>query len=101
MPTKKAPKKTTSKKTTLKNLGFEFYAPQATAVTVAGTFNDWDSNGLQLKSTKDGHWSGRVSVEPGRYEYRFLIDGNWENDQKGVELVPNEYGSLNCTQVVG
>jgi hypothetical protein len=39
-------------------------------------------------------------VMPGRYEYRFLRDGNWENDRSCSGCVPNDFGSLNCVRIV-
>ena len=34
-----------------------------------------------------------------RYEYRFLVDGQWQN-APDAEVVPNPYGGQNCVQVI-
>ncbi len=76
---------------------FEFYAPSAKHVGLAGTFNGWDAVKNPLKKSNAGNWSIGLFLEPGRYEYRFLVDGNWENDQRPtVACVPNAFGTWNC-----
>lgn len=50
------------------------------SVSVAGDFNDWDAEPMKLDSL-DGVWRYRVTLEPGRYLYRFVVrdaDGEWE-----------------------
>jgi len=47
-----------------------------------------------------GVWKTTVTLAPGRYAYRFLIDGEWVNDPNCDEEVPNDYGSHNCIKVV-
>ena len=78
-----------------KSIDFKFHAPQASNVTVAGTFNNWSQDSLRLKKGKDGNWTGQLKLKPGRYEYRFLVDNRWENDPS-LPSVPNDFGSANC-----
>jgi len=47
-----------------------------------------------MKKDKKGIWKTILSSKPGRYEYRFLKDGNWENDPACSNCVPNEFGSF-------
>jgi len=97
-------KRTLSKKTGPQNNGreieFSFYAPLATQVCVGGSFNGWHPHSFPLKKSSSGQWKGTIRLEPGRYEYRYLVDANWENDQKSCELAQNEYGSTNCILMV-
>ena len=79
-----------------KDVTFEFYAPSATEVSLAGTFNGWDATKNLLKKNNAGKWRLTLLLPPGRYEYRFLVDGNWENDQRPVACVPNAFGTWNC-----
>ena len=83
-----------------KKVNFEYYAPLARAVHLAGTFNDWDPADCALRKEADGKWRANLSLAPGRYEYRYLVDGAWENDQRPVECVPNAFGSWNCVVTV-
>lgn len=79
---------------------FEFPASEAQEVYLAGDFNDWDSSANAMKKDKKGLWKTTLSLKPGRYEYRFLVDGNWENDPSCAGCVPNEFGSQNCVRIV-
>lgn len=90
---KKRPEPT---KIVTKEITFEFYAPLSQQVAVAGTFNGWNPMDGKLKRTENGLWKGTFNIAPGRYEYRFWVDGHWENDQKAVEKVRNAFGSENC-----
>lgn len=75
---------------------FEFFAPESKKVQLAGTFNDWKAEETPLKKDRNGVWKTSLNLPSGRYEYRFLVDGDWQNDQKPKECIPNEYGSWNC-----
>jgi 1,4-alpha-glucan branching enzyme len=88
------------KKAPAKIVRFEFSAPEAREVFVAGEFNNWDGRANPLKKEKNGMWKLTLPLMPGRYEYRFLTDGNWENDPSCSGCVPNEFGSLNCVRIV-
>jgi len=83
-----------------KKVSFEFLAPEAQEVYLAGGFNNWDINANPMKKDKKGLWKATLSLKPGRYEYRFLVDGNWENDPSCCDCVPNEFGSENCVRTV-
>lgn len=79
---------------------FEFHAPEAKEVSLAGTFNDWNTRSTPMKKDRKGIWKATLSLAPGRYEYRLLVDGNWENDPSCPECVVNEFGDQNCVRVV-
>ena len=83
-----------------KKVRFEFYAPEAKEVSVAGNFNQWNSKANLMKKDKKGIWKTTLSVEPGRYEYRFIADGNWKNDPSCSCCVANEFGGENCVRIV-
>jgi len=79
-----------------KTIGFKFYAPQAKKVYVGGDFNGWKPEKTPLKKDKTGNWSTEVQLKSGRYQYRYLVDGVWQNAQEPVECIPNAFGSWNC-----
>jgi 1,4-alpha-glucan branching enzyme len=87
-------------KSKAKKVQFEFPAPEAQKVYLAGDFNNWDPSANPMKKDKKGIWKTALSLKPGRYEYRFLVDGNWENDPSCRGCVPNEFGSQNCVRIV-
>ena len=73
------------------------YAPNGGAkrVYLVGDFNGWDPTHKRMVKTRDGTYRGKVALEPGRYEYKFLVDGCWENDPEADSQAMNPYGSLN------
>ena len=79
-----------------KDVSFEFYAPQAEEVQLAGDFNSWNASKCFLKKGPDGKWRATLKLKPGAYEYRYQVDGNWANDQRPVKCVPNAFGTWNC-----
>ncbi|MFB3887178.1 MAG: isoamylase early set domain-containing protein [Thermodesulfobacteriota bacterium] len=83
-----------------KGASFQFLAPDANEVFIAGGFNHWDKRASPLGKDKDGIWRISLPLMPGRYEYRFVADGTWENDPSCSDCVPNEFGSLNCVRIV-
>lgn len=67
-----------------------------TAGCVCGDFNEWSADAHQLKRRKDGSLRVTISLPPGRYEYRYLLDdGRWENDRDCDAFAPNPFGSDN------
>jgi len=87
-------------KTTTRKAQFEFLAPGAREVYLVGSFNNWDASANPMKKDKNGKWTTTLSLKPGRYEYRFFVDGNWESDPSCSNCVPNEFGSQNCVRIV-
>ena len=86
--------------TSARKVLFEFKTPDAGEICLVGEFNNWDTGAHPMKKDKDGTWKTVLPLEPGKYEYRFFIDGRWENDPKCSFCVPNEFGSQNCIKVV-
>ena len=67
----------------------------ATRVSLGGDFNGWASDTTPLKRDGSGHWEATVELAPGRYEYKFMVDGEWVPDPLAREQVWNQYGTLN------
>lgn len=76
---------------------FEIPAELGSAgVSICGDFNNWSTDAHRLKRRKDGSLSVTISLPPGRYEYRYLLeDGRWENDWSCDGYAPNPFGSDN------
>lgn len=79
---------------------FNFSAPQALSVFLSGDFNQWNTSSHPLEKGKDGEWKTSVNLNPGTYQYRFLVDGEWQNDPGNSEHVANPFGTLNCLKTV-
>ncbi len=48
-------------------------------VFLAGTFNNWDGNSLAMQKNASG-WSLPITLAPGNYQYKFVVDGRWMRD---------------------
>ena len=79
---------------------FSYAAPTAQTVLLAGDFTGWDQAPVSLKKSKDGVWKKTISLAPGRYEYRLLVDGEWRDDPQCPNRQPNQFGGENCVCVV-
>ncbi len=71
------------------------------AVHVAGTFNNWQPQNGKMSRQKDGTYRKRLSLEPGRHLYRFVVDGHWIEDAEAEEQVINQYGGHDSVVTVG
>lgn len=70
--------------------------PGGEQVAIAGSFNDWHPNVTPMIRLSDGKWTKELLLAPGRYEYRFVVDGEWVDDPAAAELIPNPFGSANA-----
>jgi 1,4-alpha-glucan branching enzyme len=74
---------------------FSMDAPTAKRVLLAGDFTRWLSNPIPLRKHPGGIWENVVSLVPGTYHYRFLVDDEWRDDPKCTVRVQNPFGTLN------
>jgi hypothetical protein len=74
---------------------FRLAAPRARSVRLAADFTEWEKYALSLQQAGDGEWEVRVSLSPGQYGYRFLVDGQWQDDPRCQRQEPNPFGTAN------
>jgi 1,4-alpha-glucan branching enzyme len=75
---------------------FTLDRPDAQIVYLCGDFNEWSPRSLRMfRRGASGPWERRVPLEPGRYQYKFIVDGEWIHDPAARENTPNLHGSLN------
>jgi len=58
---------------------FKYYNPDAEKVYLAGEFNNWKPDDL-LMNNNNGEWEIALNLPPGKYQYKFVVDGNWTTD---------------------
>jgi len=79
-----------------KRVTFTIKAEPTSTVYLAGTFNHWDHRKKKLKPDPEAAiHSGTLMLEPGNYEYKFVVDGVWMIDPENDDFIRNAYGSLN------
>lgn len=81
---------------TVSEVAFHLDAPNAAQVFVAGCFNDWNPSITPLRQNSGGSWSARVSLPPGVYQYRFIVDGEWHDDPTAPNYAENPFGTKNA-----
>jgi chromosome partitioning protein len=74
--------------------------PDAKSVALAGTFNAWNPERTPLHNEGHGHWRVFLPLNPGRYEYRYIVDGQWQTDPQATESTVNPFGGQNSVIVV-
>ena len=81
---------------------FERRAPAARAVFLVGTFNGWDPKATPMIKDAEGNWDVAVALPPGRYEFKFVVDGvlccepGCDEPHHGCQkCVPNSSGTMN------
>ncbi len=95
---KNAVKKTPTAKTP--STEFTLFAPEANEIYVVGDFTGWDVGKYRMRKFKTGLWKKKLPLKPGRYEYRFVIDGEWHTDPENISRQPNPFGSENSVLIV-
>jgi len=74
---------------------FATFAPGAQQVHVAGDFNNWSPEATPMtQNGREGGFLATLPLPPGRYRYRYIIDGRWVNDPNNQYVESNPYGEL-------
>jgi len=77
-------------------------AGPAREVRVAGDFNGWEPDrDVVTRRAPDGTWEKVVHLDPGSYEYRLVVDGEWQPDPANQARVPNDLGGDNSALHIG
>ncbi len=68
----------------------------ADQIFVTGEFNRWDEHALPMKQARDGVWRANVDLQEGSdYQFRYVIDGQWQTDHHADGFSGNQHGSQN------
>ena len=70
---------------------FSLEAPEAHRVQLAGDFNSWVPEGNEMEFS-NGVWQKMLVLAPGRYRYRYVVDGHWQNDPLNTSVEPSPFG---------
>jgi len=75
---------------------FVMLYPRAGSVQLAGDFNNWQPEQTpMLKVGKSGVWQTEMKLSPGRYRYRLVVDGQWQQDPYNELTELNPFGGFN------
>lgn len=77
-------------------VSFEYFNPDAREVLLTGSFNGWQPSSTPMSKQHGGRWFRELLLSPGTYEYRLVVDGQWQDDPMAERFVANSFGGLNC-----
>jgi len=83
-----------------KTVEFKLYAPTARNVALVGDMTGWKNNPLPLNSAGRGYWKASLQLPPGKYHYKFLVDGQWRCDPESAAMAADGFGSANSVILV-
>lgn len=79
---------------------FVVRADGAANVRLAGDFNAWNPGMTPMQPLRDGAFQVKLPLGPGRYRYRYVLDGRWIRDPANELAATNPYGELDSVVVV-
>ena len=81
---------------------FLLVVPEARSVALAGDFNGWDPARLPMRREASGLWTVEVPLQPGRYQYAFVVDGGrFVADPAAPRAVGDDFGTPTSVVTVG
>lgn len=84
-----------NQKITRRKTTFSFESADAKEIILLGDFNNWNPKTHPMKMVGNGVWNMSLNLLPGKYEYKFLVDGQWKTDPKNEQMCPNCFGTYN------
>jgi chromosome partitioning protein len=70
--------------------------PRAHSVQIAGDFNNWKPEDAPMQKVGDsGVWQTQMKLPAGRYRYRLVVDGQWQQDPYNELTELNPFGGFN------
>ena len=79
---------------------FKLDAPGARQVAVIGDFNSWGEPIPLNDDDEDGVWIAIARLDPGTYQYKFIVDGEWTCDPCNPVDLDDSHGGRNSVMVV-
>jgi chromosome partitioning protein len=79
-----------------KAIVFTIEAPPNARVQIAGDFNGWKPEVLHFTDRRGTPaWQKLFTLKPGKYQYKYLIDGQWTTDPENKEIADDSVGGSN------
>jgi len=70
--------------------------PRAQSVQVAGDFNNWQPGDTPMQKVgQSGVWQTKLKLPQGKYRYRLVVDGQWQQDPYNERTEINPFGEYN------
>lgn len=72
----------------------------ADKIILAGSFNDWNEDDIELEKQDNGYWSVQLPLPAGKHYYKFIIDGQWILDPDNPVKEYDGKGNINSVFMV-
>ena len=69
-------------------------------VSIVGEMTNWNPNVIFMEN-KNGIWQTELVMNPGRYQYQIVADGNWFLDPNNKVKIDNGIGGFNSLLIAG
>ncbi|MBL7152199.1 MAG: AAA family ATPase [Phycisphaerae bacterium] len=70
--------------------------PRAENVQIAGDFNNWQPAQTPMEKVgQGGVWQTKIKLPQGKYHYRLVVDGQWQQDPYNHITEVNPFGEYN------
>lgn len=79
---------------------FKIQARGASKVAVIGDFNSWGEPVALNDDDGDGIWIAIARMDPGTYQYKYIVDGQWQSDPANPVDIDDTHGGRNSVMVV-
>lgn len=71
-------------------------------ISIAGSFNNWSPTTHVMKRNQAlGIYELCLRLPAGKFQYRIVVDGTWQNDPYNLNTEPNPFGEVNNIGYVG
>ena len=70
--------------------------PRAEEVQIASDFNNWQPIDTPMEKVgESGVWQAKIKLPQGKYRYRLVVDGQWQQDPYNHKTEVNPFGEYN------
>jgi chromosome partitioning protein len=74
---------------------FSYKNPDVTSLKLVGDFNNWTPDReSEFQKYPNGVWKKVIPLPPGKYHYKFIVDGEWHEDLANPNYIINEFGGV-------
>ncbi len=80
---------------------FSVPAKDANNVSVAGEFNEWNTEATKLKKLKNGTFKGTINLPKDKqFEFKYVVDGQWTNENQADGYQWNDFAAAENSLLV-
>ncbi len=80
---------------------FSVEASEANNVSVAGEFNEWNTEATVLKKLKNGSFKGSINLpKDSQFQFKYVVDGQWTNETEADGYQWSDFASAENSVIV-